>query len=232
MMVRKPTPLTCVSSVTTKGWRHRAKCRLKSGSGRQWLNRRRTVANCGKCWERTSLHKECGSISLLKERSDKVSKGCWEGKAGRDKRPMATRVSCQWITGSSTKLCGHRLHPEQWDLDTVRWNTEVGFERIREEFEKVAEDEAGKFEHRTSNYVEESRFPAAYHRVSRSDVVSVPHLQQFSLEDYMWWVSARKKHCIGWCAICGEYGWRAPQQVTGWQCQLSKLLANPAEKWR
>ena len=29
---------------------------------------KRIVADCGKCWERTSLYKECGSTSLLKER--------------------------------------------------------------------------------------------------------------------------------------------------------------------
>ena len=30
----------------------------------------------------------------------------------------------------------------------------------------------------------------------------------------MWWVSAGKKHCSWWCAICEEkYDWRAPNRL-------------------
>ena len=41
-----------------------------------------------------------------------------------------------------------------------------------------------------------------------------PNCTKFPLEDYMWWVSAGKKHCSWWCAICGEkYEWRAPNRL-------------------
>ena len=34
------------------------------------------------------------------------------------------------------------------------------------------------------------------------------------LEDYVWQVSAGKKLCSWWCAICGEkYDWRAPNRL-------------------
>ena len=44
-----------------------------------------------------------------------------------------------------------------------------------------------------------------------------PNCNSFPLEDYMWWVSAGKKHTSWWCAICGEnYEWRAPNRsLTG-----------------
>ena len=36
----------------------------------------------------------------------------------------------------------------------------------------------------------------------------------FRTEDYMWWISAGKKHCSWWCAICGEkHDWRAPNRL-------------------
>ena len=41
-----------------------------------------------------------------------------------------------------------------------------------------------------------------------------PHCTSFPLEDHVWWVSAGKKHCSWWCAICGdEYDWRAPNRL-------------------
>ena len=34
------------------------------------------------------------------------------------------------------------------------------------------------------------------------------------MEDYVWWVSAGKKHCSWWFAISGEkYDWRAPNKL-------------------
>ena len=41
-----------------------------------------------------------------------------------------------------------------------------------------------------------------------------PKCNSFHLEDFVWWVSAGKKHCSWWCAICGEKNdWRAPNRL-------------------
>ena len=41
-----------------------------------------------------------------------------------------------------------------------------------------------------------------------------PNCNSFLLEDYVWWVSAGKKHSSWWCAICGEtFDWRAPNRL-------------------
>ena len=106
--------------------------------------------------------------------------------------------------------------------------TEWAFERIRDAFENVAKDEAGRFERRTRNSVEEYRFPAAYHRASRTtrrchDVVSLLQLQQVSLgrlrqvgfsgEEALqrsWWFAICEKHMIRERPT----GWRWYKQVT------------------
>ena len=61
--------------------------------------------------------------------------------------------------------------------------TGMGFRNNTRAFEKVAKDEDGRWNIVQGIYVEEQRFLAAYHRASwrtRSSVVSVPKLQQFS----------------------------------------------------
>ena len=41
-----------------------------------------------------------------------------------------------------------------------------------------------------------------------------PHCNSFLLEDYIWWVSAGKKHSSWWCAACGDHNdWRAPNRL-------------------
>ena len=41
----------------------------------------------------------------------------------------------------------------------------------------------------------------------------LPNCNSFPLEDYVWLVSAGRKHCSWWCAICGEtYDLRAPKR--------------------
>ena len=63
-------------------------------------------------------------------------------------------------------------------------------------------------QYRANNYVKKYRLLAAHHRASRRarrryGVILVPALQQFSpLEDYVWWVSAGKKHASWWFAVC------------------------------
>ena len=66
MMVREPTR-SYNERLTAQG---QAPFEALAG-GRQWWKRRRIVADYGECWERTSLYKECGSTSLLKERKRK-----------------------------------------------------------------------------------------------------------------------------------------------------------------
>ena len=62
----------------------------------------------------------------------------------------------------------------------------MAFERMREAFQKVAKEEAGRLsENRTKNYVKEYRLLAAHHCASRRarrchGVIFVPKLQQFS----------------------------------------------------
>ena len=41
-----------------------------------------------------------------------------------------------------------------------------------------------------------------------------PNCNSFPLEDYVWWVTAGKKHTSWWYAICGEkYDWRQPNRL-------------------
>ena len=50
----------------------------------------------------------------------------------------------------------------------------------------------------------------------------------FPLEDYVWWVSAGKKHTSWWCAVCGEKNdWRAPNRLvvqTGESASQAKVF--------
>ena len=59
-----------------------------------------TKENAGK---RPVKNKECVSTSFLKERKRKSFGRMPRKKTGRDTRPMATRVSCQRISGTSKK---------------------------------------------------------------------------------------------------------------------------------
>ena len=108
--------------------------------------------------------------------------------------------------------------------------TEWAFERIREAFEKSGKRGGRKIEHRTKNHVEEYRLLSAHHCAQQEDKGGVtlsylcPNCNSFLLEDYVWWVSAGKKHCTWWCAICGEKIWLdSAQQAAGGanrqQCQ-------------
>ena len=112
--------------------------------------------------------------------------------------------------------------------------TEWAFERIREAFEKVAEEEARRLSTVKRIMLKSTDYLAAHHCASRRarrchDVISVPKLQQLSPENYVWWVSAGKKHSSWWCAICGEnYDWRAPYRLlvvqTGNSASQAKVL--------
>ena len=86
---------------------------------------------------------------------------------------------------------------------------EWAFDRIKEAFEKVAKDEARKLSTvqelmmRSADYLRRIIAPAG----EQGDVAMsylCPHCHSFHMEDYVWWVSGRKKHTNWWCAICGE----------------------------
>ena len=83
--------------------------------------------------------------------------------------------------------------------------TEWAFDRIKEEFVQVAKDEARKLSSvqeimiSSTDYSRRIIAPAG-----RQGGVTMsylcPHCDSFPLEDYVWWVSGRKKH-TNWCAI-------------------------------
>ena len=115
----------------------------------------------------------------------------------------------------------------------------MAHEIIQEAFEKVAKDETRrlsieqKIMLRSTGYVRRIIAPTG---VTVSHLC--PHCNSFALEDYIWWVSAGKKHSSWWCAVCGgKHDWRAPDTLL-WYKQVKvqvsqkfkahalKLLAN------
>ena len=99
--------------------------------------------------------------------------------------------------------------------------TEWAFERIKEAFELVAQDEARKVRIvqeimiKSTDYLRRITAPVGGHGgVTMSH--SCPHCNSFPLEDYIWWVSGRKGSNKWWCAICGEkLRLEATKQVRG-----------------
>ena len=65
------------------------------------------------------------------------------------------------------------------------------FERIREAFEKVAKDEAGRLNIVQGIMFKSTDFQGASLRQREDKEVS----RCLPVEDYVWWVSAGKKHC-------------------------------------
>ena len=87
--------------------------------------------------------------------------------------------------------------------------SEWAFDRIKEAFDLVAQDEARKV-----SVVQEIMFKSIDYLwriiapVGGQGGVTTsylcPNCNRFPLEDYVWWVSVGKKHTSWWCAICGE----------------------------
>ena len=97
--------------------------------------------------------------------------------------------------------------------------TEWAFERIREAFEKVAKDEAGILNIvqgivlQSTDFLQRIIAPAGGQGGVTMSYLC-PNCNSFLPEDHVWWVSAGKKHCSWWCAICGEIcDWRAPNRL-------------------
>ena len=79
--------------------------------------------------------------------------------------------------------------------------TECAFDRIREAFEKVAQDEASKLSTvldimlRSTNNLRRTHHRASGRRQGGVTMSYLcPHCNSFPMEDYVWWVSGRKKH--------------------------------------
>ena len=78
--------------------------------------------------------------------------------------------------------------------------TEWAFERIREAFEKVAKDEAGRLDivHgimlKSTDFLRRVIAPAGGQGGGTMSYLC-PNCNSFSLEAYVWWVSTGKKHC-------------------------------------
>ena len=90
---------------------------------------------------------------------------------------------------------------------------------IEEAFEKVAKDEARKLSTvqeimlRRTDCLRRIIAPAGEQGGVTLSYLC-PHCNSFQMEDYMWWVSAGKKHSSWWCAVCGEkYDRRAPNRL-------------------
>ena len=85
--------------------------------------------------------------------------------------------------------------------------TEWAFERTREAFEKVAKNEAGRLSIVQTNLLRSTdNLRRIIAPVGGQGGVTMsylcPHCKSFHLEDYIWWVSAGKKHSSLWCAVC------------------------------
>ena len=86
--------------------------------------------------------------------------------------------------------------------------SEWAFDRIKEAFEKVAQDEAEKVSIVEEIVLRKHGLLAAHHRASwrtrrshnvlRVAALQQPHCNSFFLEDYVWWVSGGK-HTKWWC---------------------------------
>ena len=96
--------------------------------------------------------------------------------------------------------------------------SERAFDRIKESFDLVAQDEAEKM-----SIVQEIMLRSTGHLwriiapVGGQGGVTMsylcPNCNSFPLEDYVWWVSGGKS-TKWWCAICGEkYYWKQPNRL-------------------
>ena len=96
----------------------------------------------------------------------------------------------------------------------------MGFDRIKEAFEKVAKDEAMKLSTvqeimlRNTDYLRRIIAPAGGEARRRYDVILVPALQQFpDGRPRLVGLLGKGRH-NWWCAICGEkYDWKQPDTL-------------------
>ena len=97
--------------------------------------------------------------------------------------------------------------------------TEWSFDRMKEAFEQVAQDEARKLSIvqeimiRSTDYLRRI-IAAAGGQGGVTMSYLCPHCNSFPLEDNIWWVSGSKGRNKWWCAISGEqYDWKQPYRL-------------------
>ena len=87
--------------------------------------------------------------------------------------------------------------------------SEWAFDRIKDAFDLVAKDEVDKMSNvqeimlKSTDYLRRIIAPVGGQGGVTMSYVC-PNCNSFPLEDYVWWVSAGKKHTSWWCAIFGE----------------------------
>ena len=106
--------------------------------------------------------------------------------------------------------------------------TERAFHRIKEAFEKVAKDEAGKLrivqeiKIKCTDYLRRMIAPAEEQGGITMSYLC-PHCNSFQMEDYVWWVSGGKKHTNWWCARSVEKIKTGGNQTGSWWCKQAKV---------
>ena len=107
--------------------------------------------------------------------------------------------------------------------------SECAFDRIKEAFDVVAQDEARKVScvqqimFKSTDYLRRIISPVGGQGGVTMSYLC-PNCNSFPLEDYVWWVSGGKQ-TNWWCAICGEkYDWKQPNRLVVVQTGASKRL--------
>ena len=195
----------------------------------------------GECRRKTSTYEEMWEriFSCERSKSKEVSRGCREtekpeGIQGQWQRESPAKeyleqVKCNVKTPNAPprmmKEAFFALKGGDWEEDKNIFRVQAeaaewAFGRVQEAFEKVAQDEARKLSTVQEDHVQKYRLLAAHHRANRRARrchechTCAGTRNNFRLEDYVWWVSAGKKHTSWWCAICGgKYDWRAPNRM-------------------
>ena len=98
------------------------------------------MADCGECWEKTSLYKECGSISLLQERQRKNLRDAenekQEGIQGQRQQESPAKEFLEQVKSSADTDCTPKMRCGYWEEYKIFFSLEVSatewaFERIR-----------------------------------------------------------------------------------------------------
>ena len=195
------------------------------GGARSW-RRRLIVEGCGECWRKTSTYKECGNLSSERFKAqkfrDEAKKEKQEGIQGQWQRESPAKEYLEQVKCCKGTDCTPGMMKQAFftlkggdcreykSIFKVQAKaTEWALERIREAFEKVAKDEARRLSivHqimlRSTDYLRRIIAPVGGQGGVTLSCLC-PHCNSFPLEDYIWWVSAGKKHSRWLCAICGE----------------------------
>ena len=143
-----------------------------------------------------------------------------------------------WLTSLVHSLQGAWLGPalalkKTWEehKETLKEKmkaSEWAFDRIKEAFDLVAKDEVEKMSIiqeimlKSTDYLRRIIAPVGGQGAVTMSYL-FPHCNIFSLEHYVWWVTAGKT-TKWWCAICGDkYDWKQPNRLL--VVQTGKVLS-------